>query len=325
MEYKLPDLAHAAKLQTLTGLWDQAAGTSLSIVDPAGSILAKSGQQEICLHFCRLSPEPRQDCVRSDTGKTDKVMGGRTYMVEKCRNGLFDASTPITVRGEHIGSVVAGPFFPQAPDLGFFKRQAMQFGFEESPYIETVSRVPVVDEAKLHAFLQDFSALTEILCEAGMSKLSGEMDRSGPAEESLHLTLPVVKGVGAPLPLGQGEDDKSELEKSILSNLKELVLPYVEKLKRSGLSAEQTSTMDILESNLKEITSPVIGRIQSLGLTAREITVASLLMGGKTTKQIADLLGVSLKAVEFHRYNMRRKLGLDHKKANLGAHLLSIT
>jgi hypothetical protein len=43
MEYKLPDLAHAAKLQTLTGLWDQAAGTSLSIVDPAGSILAKSG------------------------------------------------------------------------------------------------------------------------------------------------------------------------------------------------------------------------------------------------------------------------------------------
>ena len=320
MVYKLPDLVEIAKLQTLTGLWDKGVGASLSIIDPAGSILAKSGQQEICLHFCRSGPEPAQNCVRNDAGGAIKVMAGRSYMVEKCRSGLFDASAPITVRGEHIGNVVAGPFFFQPPDMGFFKKQAALLGFEAGPYVESVSKVPVVDEANLRAFLQDFSVLAEMLCEAGINKLSDET--------SLRVTLPSLEGVsgGAQSPaLGRREGDRSEIEGNIVSNVKELILPYMERLKKSGLSAEQTSTMEILESNLKEITSPIIPKMQTLGLTAREITVASLLMGGKTTKQIAGLMGVSLKAVEFHRYNMRKKLGLAHKKTNLRAYLLTIT
>ena len=75
----------------------------------------------------------------------------------------------------------------------------------------------------------------------------------------------------------------------------ELILPYVDKLKRSGLSVEQTSIMNTLVSNLMKVTSPAIRKIQTLGLTTREIEVASLLKEGKTTKQIAELLGVSSK------------------------------
>ena len=123
----------------------------------------------------------------------------------------------------------------------------------------------------------------------------------------------------------QTEEDRREIEKHIISNMNELILPYLEKLKKSGLSAEQANIVSILEANLMEITSPFIGKMQTLGLTAGEIAVASLLREGKTTKQIAELLGVSLKAVEFHRYNIRKKLGLDHKKTNLSTHLLSIT
>lgn len=109
-----------------------------------------------------------------------------------------------------------------------------------------------------------------------------------------------------------------------MSNVKDLILPYVEKLK-SELPAEQTDTINIIETNLKEITSPIVRKMQTLGLTPREIAVASLLKEGKTTQQIGELLDISSKAVEFHRYNIRRKLGLAHKKTNLRSYLLSIT
>ena len=107
-------------------------------------------------------------------------------------------------------------------------------------------------------------------------------------------------------------------------NVKELILPYVEKLKKSRLDAGQTSNLNILETNLQEITSPILRKLQRFDLTPKEIEVVSYLKDGRTTKQIAELLGVSPRAVEFHRYNIRKKLGLDRMKTNLRTYLLSI-
>ena len=45
-------------------------------------------------------------------------------------------------------------------------------------------------------------------------------------------------------------------------------------------------------------------------LTMREREVIQLLAEGKTTKEVASLLGVSLKTAETHRSNLMRKLGL---------------
>jgi DNA-binding CsgD family transcriptional regulator/ligand-binding sensor protein len=303
MQHEIPELIDVANLRTFTDLWYKATGISSSIIDPDGSILTKSGPQDICLHFCQLSPEPREQCVRNDTGVAIKV--GRDYKVERCRNGLSDASAPITVGGEYFGNFVAGPFFLKPPDVGLFKRQAIQLGFDENRYLDTVLKVPVIDKTRLRPLLQCSSVIAQTLFEAGMRKLPNETDRDGGAEASFSIT-------------------PGALKENIASNMKELILPYLVKLKKSGLTAEQMNTVDIIESNLKEIMSPVISKMQTLGLTSGEIAVASLLREGKTTRQIAELLNVSARAVEFHRYNIRKKLGLDHKKADLMAYLVSI-
>ena len=49
-----------------------------------------------------------------------------------------------------------------------------------------------------------------------------------------------------------------------------------------------------------------------------------LIKEGRTTKEIAELLGMSVAAVDFHRNNIRKKLGLRNKKANLVSHLASM-
>ena len=122
------------------------------------------------------------------------------------------------------------------------------------------------------------------------------------------------------------EEDKHELEEKVLANVKELIIPYLKDLKSAGLDSRQMAYLEIVESNLNDIISPFLHQISSkyLNLTPREIQVATLVKEGKATKEIAEMLHLSMNAVDFHRKNIRKKLGLKNKKANLRTHLLSI-
>jgi len=58
--------------------------------------------------------------------------------------------------------------------------------------------------------------------------------------------------------LQRRESDKTELGEKILSNVNELVLPYLEKLKTIRLTAAQETYVSIIETNIKEIISPFL-------------------------------------------------------------------
>jgi len=120
-------------------------------------------------------------------------------------------------------------------------------------------------------------------------------------------------------------DDEKELQESVLANLKEMVLPYLDKIKQSRLDETQRTYIGILESHLNEVLSPFLKNLSTkfTGLTPTELQVAGLVKDGKTTKEIARLLGVAPKTVSAHRYNLRVKLGLKNEKINLRSHLLS--
>ena len=122
------------------------------------------------------------------------------------------------------------------------------------------------------------------------------------------------------------DEDKIELEERVLYNVKELIEPYLSKLKRSGLKERQKVLIEILESNLNDIISPFSRRMTStfLRLTPKELQIANLIKQGKTSKDIAVLMGISSRTVETHRKNLRDKIGIGNKKANLRTHLLSI-
>ena len=122
------------------------------------------------------------------------------------------------------------------------------------------------------------------------------------------------------------DEDKIELEERVLYNVKELIMPYLAKLKNSGLEERQKVFFEILESNLKDIISPFSRRMTStfLRLTPKELQIANLVKQGKTSKDIAAIIGISSRTVETHRKNLRDKIGIGNKKANLRTYLLSI-
>lgn len=126
--------------------------------------------------------------------------------------------------------------------------------------------------------------------------------------------------------LKQREQDKVELEQKVIENVSSLVLPYLEKLKKSTLSPRQKGYITVMESNLKEIVSPFAHNLSSgyINLTPKEIQVADLIRKGKTSKEIAVLFNSSTRVIDFHRNNIRTKFGLINKKINLRSHLLML-
>jgi DNA-binding CsgD family transcriptional regulator len=126
--------------------------------------------------------------------------------------------------------------------------------------------------------------------------------------------------------LERREADKDELDKKFLSNMKDLILPYVEKLKSAPLKARERRYVEIIDTHLQDIISPLLQRLANIDiiLTPQEIQVASLVKDGKTSKEIAEVLHVSLATVHFHRKNLREKFGLKNSQTNLRTYLLKM-
>jgi len=147
-------------------------------------------------------------------------------------------------------------------------------------------------------------------------------------EQELEVRASSLEGANTALRvlLKRREEDKTVIEEKVLLNVKELVLPYLEKLKENKLNKEQNICVSILESNLNDIISPFSRTMSSkyLGLSPKEIQVANLIKKDINSKEIAILLNVSRRTVDSHRDKIRKKIGLKHKKVDLKTYLSSI-
>ncbi len=126
--------------------------------------------------------------------------------------------------------------------------------------------------------------------------------------------------------LNKRHEDKKELEENVLSNVKGLVLPYIDKIYKTRINEQQKTFLSIIETNIEEIVSPFYKKLglKYYTLTPRELNITNLIKNGSTTKQIAKILNISSKTVDTHRKNIRRKIGIENKKVNLRSHLLNI-
>ena len=126
--------------------------------------------------------------------------------------------------------------------------------------------------------------------------------------------------------LKQRENDRIELEKRMLANIKQLVFPYVEKLQNSPLKAREKTLVNIVSDHLEDIISPFLKQLSNaqMLLTPQEMQVATLVKDGKTSKEIASILNVTEATINFHRKNLREKFGLKNTPTGLHAYLISL-
>lgn len=125
--------------------------------------------------------------------------------------------------------------------------------------------------------------------------------------------------------LRESAEAKEELEKKVLANVKELILPFINELESTLTEESQKVYLETIKTNLSGITSSFSKKLYSQyhSLTPREIQIADFIRQGKSNKEMAYLLKISVSAVDFHRRNLRQKLDIKRKKINLRSFLLS--
>ncbi|MCK5783807.1 MAG: PAS domain S-box protein [Desulfobacterales bacterium] len=158
--------------------------------------------------------------------------------------------------------------------------------------------------------------------EEELRKFHGELEKKV-TDRTFHLE---EANTALKVLLQKMDKDKLELEDKILLNIKELIMPNLEKIIKTRLSDKQKKLLEILESNLNTLISPFSKKLTSryFNLTHGEMQVANLLMHGRTNKEIADLMNLSSRTIEYHRAQIRKKIGISGKKESLRAHLLSL-
>ncbi|NQV03295.1 MAG: PAS domain S-box protein [Bacteroidia bacterium] len=122
------------------------------------------------------------------------------------------------------------------------------------------------------------------------------------------------------------DEEKGKMEENILLNVKKLILPYIEKMEKGRLDVENETYLNIVKSNLDNLISPFVNKLssKSLNLTPTQIQIVDFIKYGKTSKEIASLLNVTVDAISVHRYRIRKRLGLLNKKVNLRSYLQSL-
>jgi PAS domain S-box-containing protein len=238
--------------------------------------------------------------------------------------------------GERREELIGKNFYPYIhPDDQQKTRKNLESLSKENPLGTNEERV-IMPDGEVHwwqwinqAFFDEQGSLVEFQSVGrDITKRKKAEDSLRKSEAELAAQSRHLEEVNAALKalLRQRENDKADLEQRLLANVKELVLPYVEKLKNSRSYSDRMTLLGILESNVTEIVSPFVTKLSTrfLSLTPTEIQVASLIKDGKTSKEVAVLINASENTVRSHRFHIRSKLGIKNKKVNLRSYLQSI-
>ena len=151
--------------------------------------------------------------------------------------------------------------------------------------------------------------------------------RKKAAEELQRRTLELEEANTAlKVLLRQSGEAKQEVEEKVLANIKSLVIPFLDELQIKINGRAEEVYLNIIKDNLEKITSSFTQHISNRfrDLTPREIQIANLIRQGRTNKEMAQLLNLSVRTVEFYRDNLRRKLNIKNKKNNLRSLLLTL-
>jgi DNA-binding NarL/FixJ family response regulator len=124
--------------------------------------------------------------------------------------------------------------------------------------------------------------------------------------------------------LAQRKLEREQFEDTITQNFEKVIKPSLDYLKTTSDANE----VNFVETLIEEIVYPITKKRSSFldKLTTREMRIATLIKEGKSSGEIAKTLVVSKKTIDFHRANIRKKLGLKSdsgERTNLMTYLVS--
>lgn len=174
MSFRLAELLNISVVEKLLNSFFEVTGIPSAVADVDGEFLIKSGWQEICTDFHRLSPCSQQRCQQSDYFIKERFKNNlldKPYIAYRCLNGLMDYAAPIIIEGQFMGAIFTGQLLNEPPDEEFFRRQAQECGFEEEAYLQALKKVVIVSAEQMKRIMNYFTNITQIISDLGLERL----------------------------------------------------------------------------------------------------------------------------------------------------------
>ncbi len=223
------------------------------------------------------------------------IYGGRQYITEGFAEGKWRMSSDIMIDGRAAGVVEV-----------FYRK-----------VVPTTATGPFLKEeyALLRAVAERVgSVMMHMKALADLRAAHRAIQQEHQALQEANIALRTV--------LARLEEEKKGIKASVAANIQKVIMPIVFELELE-VTGRQRSYVTLLRRSLQEIASPFLTHISRdhVQLTPVEIAIGTMIRNGLSTKEIAQLRCISPATVRRHRENMRRKLGLRNRKANLATYL----
>ena len=123
--------------------------------------------------------------------------------------------------------------------------------------------------------------------------------------------------------LKKREEELYEIRAKLSAGSDAFVMPLVEKLSEMNIGYKAESYLNTVKDEINQMAGRNENGIPNeFGpLTPQEIKIAKLIIAGKSSKDIGDIMKISFSTISFHRNNIRRKLGLKKKGISLKTYL----
>ena len=201
---------------------------------------------------------------------------------------------------------------PQFFEWRFLRKDGSQFDAEVS-----LTRFSVSDNPHGMAIIRDITARKKMV--QALQERQSALNEKSTYLEKVNQALKAS--------LDHREVEKRAIEETMLANLKRFVFPYLEELQTCKLCSDAKAYLNIIDTNLNDIVSQFSKTIFSkyIDLTPTEVRIADFIRTGKNSKEIAASMALSPSSIQWHRKNIRQKLGLTNKKINLHTYLNSLS
>ncbi|HOW38972.1 MAG TPA: PocR ligand-binding domain-containing protein [Bacteroidales bacterium] len=171
MEVNILELIDFKRVESLLEGFNKTTGFVTAILDLEGKVISKSGWRRACTDFHRVNTDTAVRCRISDTVLAEKQQGDKKIHFYKCLNGMTDVAVPIVIKGQHVANLFSGQLFFDEPDLDFFRKQAIEFGFDPEDYLSAIKDVPVLSEEQVNTAMDFLLNMTQLISDMAFQRM----------------------------------------------------------------------------------------------------------------------------------------------------------
>jgi PAS domain S-box-containing protein len=231
----LADILDAPAIQAMLNALYRLTKISVGVIDLRGNVLLSTGWQDICTQFHRKQPETCQLCRESDIEFADGVEPG-SFKQYRCKNGLWNISTPIFVEGEKVGNLFLSQFMleDETPDYDVFRQVAKRYGFDEDGYIAALDRLPRWNQETVEQAVAFFLPFVNLVSTLGANNVG--------LEKAVAMRTAELKAINEEL-VAQNEEITAMNEEIASLNQNLILSQYQEQL---SMSLERKRAFDAM-------------------------------------------------------------------------------